>query len=256
MKVRVLGCSGGIGQNLHTSSYMIDGDILLDAGSGVGNLTLEEMQGIKHIFVTHSHLDHVLSIPLLVDTLFSALQDEPLYVHARVETLDVLRKHVFNWQLWPDFSELPDKSNPVLKFIEMKSGDDITILGRRIEMVEVNHTVPACGYIVESTDATFVYSGDTTTNDGLWNRLNELSRLDLMFIETAFSEDEREMAKLSKHYCPSLLAADLKKLKHTPKIGLSHFKPGEEKLIFQQCCDAVENEKELRQLSSNDIFQI
>jgi len=256
MKFRVLGCSGGIGQGLHTSSYMIDDDILLDAGTGVGGLTLEEMHQLKHVFITHSHMDHVLSIPLLVDTLFSDLQKQPLLVYARAETIQILKEHIFNWQLWPDFTELPSKENPVLKLIEMNPGDEMYVGERRIEMVNVNHTVPACAYIVEADDKVFAYSGDTTTNDNLWNRLNQCSKLDFIVVETAFSEEEIELAKLAKHYCPSILAADLKKLNHKVKIGISHLKPGDENHIFQQCCDEVKGEHELCHLANNDNFQI
>ncbi|HEX5636446.1 MAG TPA: MBL fold metallo-hydrolase, partial [Gammaproteobacteria bacterium] len=96
MQLRILGCSGGIGQHLRTSSYMIDDDILLDAGTGVGDLSLDEMRKIRRIFITHSHMDHIVSIPLLIDTLFSSLK-QPLEIHARAETIAMLRKHIFNW---------------------------------------------------------------------------------------------------------------------------------------------------------------
>lgn len=256
MNLRVLGSSGGIGKGLFTSSYLIDDDVLLDAGTGVGSLTLDEMRKLKHVFVTHSHMDHVLSIPLLVDTLFADLQNQPLLVHARAETIAVLKQHVFNWQLWPDFTELPNKQSPVLVFVEMMPGDHVVLGERRIEMVDVNHTVPASAYIVESANKVFVYSGDTTTNDNLWNRLNQLASVDLMIIETAFADEEQELARLARHYCPSLLAADLKKLKHSTMIGISHLKPGAESHIFQQCCDGVENRHNLRHLNSGDVFQI
>ncbi len=256
MKLCVLGCSGGIGQGLHTSSYRIDNDILLDAGSGVGELSLAEMRQLKHIFITHSHMDHVLSIPLLVDTLFADLQQQPLRVYARAETIKVLKEHIFNWQLWPDFTELPNKENPVLQLIEMKPGDKLELSGRCIEMVDVNHTVPACAYIVESENKVFAYSGDTTSNDSLWVSLNRYPRLDFMIIETAFANEELELAKLSRHYCPSLLAEDLQKLKHKTKIGISHLKPGDEQRIFQQCLDAVGAEQELCHLVSGSQFQI
>jgi len=256
MKLRVLGCSGGIGQGLRTSSYMIDNDILLDAGTGVGDLTLQEMRQLTHLFITHSHMDHVLSIPLLVDTLFTELLERPLLVYARKETIKVLKEHMFNWQLWPDFTKLPDESSPVLKFVEMNPGDAVMVGKRRIEMVNVNHTVPASAYIVETPEATFAYSGDTTTNDNLWARLNQLPRLDFMIIETAFTNEDIELARLAKHYCPILLAQDLQKLNHQPKIGISHLKPGAEKLIFEQCQEAVLGKYSCCHLASDDHFQI
>jgi ribonuclease BN (tRNA processing enzyme) len=256
MKLRVLGCSGGIGKGLHTSSYIVDDDILLDAGTGVGDLSLAEMHQLKHIFITHSHMDHVLSIPLLVDTLFADLQQHPLRVYARAETIKVLKAHVFNWHLWPDFTELPSKNAPALQLIEMNPGDELVLGDRHIDMVDVNHTVPACAYIVRSGDTVIAYSGDTTTNTSLWHRLNQYPKLDFMIIETAFAEEEIELAKLAKHYCPSLLVEDLKKLKHKPKIGISHLKPGDEERIFQQCVNEVNGEFELCHLTSNDHFQI
>ncbi len=256
MKLRVLGCSGGIGQGLYTSSYLIDHDTLLDAGSGVGELTLKEMRQLTHIFITHSHMDHILSIPLLVDTLYSHLKKQPLTVYARTETIEALKAHIFNWQIWPDFSELPDKQSPVLKFIEMNPGDVVYVGEKQVEMIDVNHSVPAAAYMVTSNGKSLAYTGDTTTCDALWQRLNQLPELNLLLIEVAFPQEEIELAHLSKHYCPSLMAHDLKKLMHKPQIGVVHFKLGDEKCIFEQCCKAVNNQLKLCHLASGDIFQI
>lgn len=255
MQVRILGCSGGIGHKMRTSSYLVDDDILLDAGTGVGDLPLDEMRKISHIFITHSHMDHVATIPLLVDTLFSDIK-EPVIVHALKETIESLKTHIFNWTIWPDFTELPNKEAPVLKFEEMKVGDVVNLDGRSIEMVEVNHIVPAVAYVVQSSDAVFAYSGDTTTNDTLWQVLNRYPRLDFMVIESGFANHDIELAHLARHYCPSLLAEDLKKLTHNPKIGISHLKPGEETLIMDECRTAFGNDHELHQLSSGDVFKL
>ena len=44
MKLRVLGCSGGIGgRHLRTTSLLVDNDILIDAGTGVGDVSLAEL---------------------------------------------------------------------------------------------------------------------------------------------------------------------------------------------------------------------
>ena len=104
MQVRILGCSGGISGGLRTTSILIDNDVLIDCGTGVGDLSLEELGSIKHIFLTHGHLDHIAFIPLLVDSAFDALVSGPVTIHLQVETLEMLRQHIFNWQIWPDFS--------------------------------------------------------------------------------------------------------------------------------------------------------
>ena len=257
MQLRVLGCSGGIGQNLRTSSYLVDDDILLDAGTGVGDMTLDAMRKLKHIFITHSHMDHIASIPLLVDTLFSDLNEQqPLIVHARQETIATFKKHIFNWEIWPDFTELPSKISPVLEFRPMLPGEVVEVADRSIEMIEVNHTVPAVAYAVTANERVLVYSGDTTTNDNLWQVLNKYPRVDFMVLESAFANHDLELAKLAHHFCPSLLAEDLKKFRHNPRIGISHLKPGQEALIMQECHVAFGEHRDLCQLSSNDLFQI
>ena len=255
MQLRILGCSGGIGQYLRTSSYLIDEDILLDAGTGVGDMSLREMRRLKHIFITHSHMDHIACIPLLVDTLFSDLK-QPLIVHARQETIDCLKQHVFNWSIWPDFTQLPSKESPVLAFKVMEPGEEVELDNRKIKMIEVNHTVPAVAYIVKTDHRVIAYSGDTTTNDSLWQALNELERLDFLIVEAAFANHDLQLANLASHYCPSLLGADLQKLKHNPKLGITHLKPGEEQMIMDECQSTFGAGRVLHQLSCGDTFNI
>lgn len=255
MKVRVLGCSGGIYQNVATTSFLVDDDILIDAGTGVCDLTLDEMRGIKHIFITHSHLDHVASIALLADTLFDELIAQPLIVHAQPETIKALQEHIFNWTIWPDFTALPDESNAVLKLEVMPAGSTIELSGRKIESIRVNHSVPGVGYCVEANGRAFAFSGDTTSNDNFWVTLNKYDSLNLLFIEAAFADKEIELAKLAYHYCPQLLAEDLPKLKQKTKICISHLKPGCEQEIMDQCREALPD-WDICKLNSGDVFQV
>jgi len=255
MQIRVLGCSGGICQGMATTSFLIDKDILIDAGTGVSELTLEEMRHIRHIFITHSHLDHISSIPLLADTLFDSLVGDPIIVHAQKKTLEVLQNHIFNWDVWPDFTALPHKTNAVLKLNTMKAGTTTELDGRKLEMIPVNHAVPGVGYHLESGGKSFAFSGDTTSNESLWDALNKHDGLDLLFIETAFANKDIELARLAFHYCPELLAMDLLKLKHRPTLCISHLKPGEEDIIMRECHEALP-EWELKQLKSGDVFEL
>ena len=255
MKVSVLGCSGGIDQNAATTSFLIDDDILLDAGTGVNCLSLEQMRSIKHVFVTHSHLDHIASIPFLADTLFESLIGQPLVVHALPETIEALQKHIFNWTIWPNFTELPDSDNAVLKFEAMTPGSSVELSGRQIEMIAVNHTVPAAGYRVESHGKAFAFSGDTTTNDSFWAGLNKHDELELLFVESAFSNEDMALAEKAFHYCPILLAEDLAKLKHKAKVCISHLKPGSCEQILGQCHAALPD-WDLHQLKTGDVFEL
>ena len=255
MQVRVLGCSGGIAKGVATTSFLIDDDILIDAGTGVCGLTLEEMHKIKHIFITHSHLDHIASIPLLTDTLFESLIGNPLVVHAQRKTIQVMREHIFNWSVWPDFTALPHKTNAVLKFKSMTAGSTMEIGGRKIEMITVNHSVPGVGYRIESRGKSFAFSGDTTSNENLWSVLNRHRKLDLFIVESAFANKDAELARVAFHYCPDSLAADLIKLKHSPDVYITHLKPGEESIIMKECRHNMP-ERNLGRLKTGDVFEL
>ena len=255
MQIRVLGCSGGIFQGAATTSFRIDDDILIDAGTGVAELTLEEMRALRHIFITHSHLDHIASVPLLADSVFDSLVGDPIIVHAREHTLVALKQHIFNGAIWPDFTELPDPARAVLKLEPMHAGTYIAVDGRQIQMIPVNHTVPAVAYRIESAGRSFAFSGDTTSNEGLWAALNGHEGLDLLFIESAFANKDIELARKASHYCPRLLAKDLSRLKHRPRVCISHLKPGEEELIMKECREALPG-WEIHQLQGGDVFEL
>ena len=253
MQLRILGCSGGIGGDLRTTSMLLDHDTLIDAGTGVGDLSINELAQIDHIFVTHSHMDHVATIPFIADTV-GWMRDRPLTVHATRETLAILREHLFNWKLWPDFSQIPSATNPVMRFETVSLGDTVMLDGRAITPLPANHVVPAVGYHLDSGRASLVFTGDTTTNDALWPIVNRIANLKYLIIENALSDRDRELALLSKHLCPSLLAAELAKLKLTPEIYITHLKPRESELIMQQITVTVK-ERRVRMLQNNHVFE-
>jgi len=255
MQIRVLGCSGGVGQGRATTSFLVDRDVLIDAGTGACELALDELNAVQDIFVTHAHLDHIAAIPLLADTLFDQLVDRPIRVHGLQKTLDVLHRHIFNGQIWPDFTILPHPDRPVLRLQSIQPGSLIEIDGRLIEAIEVSHTVPAAAYRVEAGGRSFAFSGDTTSNRALWAALNRHPELDLLFVESAFANKDLELATAARHYCPELLALDLRQLKHQPAVCISHLKPGEEALIMKECREALP-QWQLKQLRSGDVFEL
>lgn len=239
MNIRVLGCSGAIAAGYKTTAFLLGDDVLIDAGTGVGDLPLQALAAIDHILLTHSHLDHVLGIPLLADAVLrlrAAAGRPPIQVHALPETLNALRQHIFNGAIWPDFTALPSRDAPVLSLHPFQIGDRLYIAGHDVEVLPAVHTVPAVGFAVDggpaSGHAHWVFTGDTGPNPALWRRLAEL-RLSHLVIETAFSDDEAAVARVSQHLCPEELGHELAQLAGSVDVHITHIKPGEVDAVMQ-----------------------
>ena len=241
MQVRVLGCSGSIAQGCRTSSFLLDDDVLIDAGTGVGDLTLDELARIDHILLSHSHLDHVLSVGLLADSVMRRrVGRPPIRVHALPATIEALRQHIFNGVIWPDFTRLPSADAPVLAFSPIEVGQVVRLGTRRIEVLSAHHTVPAVGYAVLGAEGTnqgaWVYTGDTGPNPALWARLAQM-RVGALVIETAFRDDERQLARISRHLCPTALGNELAQLGPDAQpltVYITHIKPGETDTVMRE----------------------
>lgn len=237
MQIEVLGCAGGIGKQdnhvLRTTSFLLDDDILIDAGTGVGELSVPALCKINHIFITHSHLDHITSIPFLLDTVLG-LREGYITVYALAETIRTLKMHIFNWKIWPDFSVIPSEDQPLLRYQTIEVGETVSLNARHITAIPANHVVPALGYHVSHCDNGFVFSGDSTDNDAFWDTVRNISNIKYLVVETAFCNQEKALAELSKHYCPSMLVKRLNELKQDLEVYITHLKPGSELVIMQQ----------------------
>ncbi|MGH8858936.1 MAG: MBL fold metallo-hydrolase [Polaromonas sp.] len=234
MKVRVLGCSGAIAKDCRTTSFLLDHDVLVDAGTGVGDLTLDEMAGIDHVLLTHSHLDHVAALPLMVDAI-AARRSTPIQIHALQGTIDALKAHIFNNTIWPDFSRIPTPAAPFISFHPLALGQTLLLAGKQVEVLPAVHTVPAVGYAVATSKGCWVFTGDTEQNPALWARINQMN-VAMLVIETAFSNRERDLAKRSSHLSPHVLANELDCIargKNYP-IYITHTKPAETELIMAE----------------------
>src|SRR3569832_451517 len=189
MRVRVLGCSGAIAKDCRTTSFLLDSDVLIDCGTGVGDLTLSEMKGIDYVLLTHSHLDLIASLPLMLDAIASSLT-KPVQVHALPGTIAALRAHIFNNVIWPDFSRIPTPDKPFITFHEIHVGETLEFRGKRIEVLPAVHTVPACGYAATSGKGCWIFTGDTERNPAVWRRLNQMDVAALV-VEKALSNREQ-----------------------------------------------------------------
>lgn len=255
MRIRVLGCSGGIGAGSLTSALLIDNDVLIDAGTGIGDLDLQDIDSIRHVFLTHSHLDHIAGLPMLVDRLFDENFTTPLTVYAREETLRAIQEHLFNGVIWPDFAKLPSAENPMLRYRVCSPGDTVTIGHRDFYAVDVMHSVPSLGYTVQNSGGVFAVSGDTKTNETLWPVLNACAELKVLVIEVSFPDEMQELANVAGHYTPKTLTDDLRRLQHNPEIWVTGMKPGEEERILEQVTSAAPD-KNIRMLSRGTVLTV
>ena len=255
MRIQVLGCSGGIGGGSRTSALLIDNDVLIDAGTGIGDLALTDLDSIRHVFLTHAHLDHIAGLPMLVDRVFDENFAQPMTVYARAETLRAIQDHLFNGVIWPDFSNLPAAENPMLRYHLLCPGDTVTIKHREFHAVDVMHSVPSLGYTVQNSGGAFAVSGDTKTNETLWPVLNACDDLRVLVIEVSFPDEMEQLAADAGHYCPRTLTRDLQQLKHEPEIWLTGMKPGEEDRILEQVIAAAP-EKNIHMLSRGTVLTV
>lgn len=254
MKLKVLGCSGSIGgQHQRTTSLLVDDDMLIDAGTGVGDLEIAQLAKIDHVFLTHSHLDHIACLPFIPDTV-GELRDKPLTVYATAETRRILESHVFNWVIWPDFATIPSAAAPFLRFQTVTLGETIVLGGRRITVLPAEHTVPAVGYQIDSGNGSLVFTGDTTSNDALWEVVNHITNLRYLLIETAFANRDAELALLSKHLCPDTLERELQKLKRDAEVFVTHLKPAQISETTQEIA-RCKSRYALRVLQTGDLFE-
>jgi ribonuclease BN (tRNA processing enzyme) len=175
-------------------------------------------------------------------------------VHATEATINILKLHVFNWDIWPDFTVIPNEKQPYLRFEPLCLGETITLGERKITALPANHIVPAVGYQLDSGKASLVFSGDTANCDELWAAVNRIQNLKYLIVETAFCNAEIELARMSKHFCPLTLAADLQKLQLNPTVFITHLKPGEVELTMQEIAQCVKGFA-LQMLKNGQAFE-
>lgn len=225
MKIRILGCYGAELPGFKTMSFLLNGTVLLDAGSATSSLTIEEQEKITDILITHSHLDHIKDILFLADNL-AGRKHTPINLIATDDIIAIIQTSFLNNTIWPDFTLIPTVNDPIIRFNPLRTEEEVRIDHLRVKAVEVNHTVKGVGYFVRDGNGSFLHSGDTGPTERLWRIANETEDLRAVFIETSFPNEMERVAEISKHLTPKLLKEELKKLKRTDiPIYVIHMKP-------------------------------
>ncbi|MDX8384334.1 MAG: 3',5'-cyclic-nucleotide phosphodiesterase [Ghiorsea sp.] len=260
MKIRILGCYGGQLLGFHLTSFLVNDTILLDAGSPTEALTLEEQNKIEHIFLSHTHLDHIKDIAFLADNRslkrWSGGSGSAITIHSLQDNLDTLSTHFLNNKVWPDFTAIPTKKDGILRMQKFEPEQTITVDGLKITPIQVNHPVPCTGFLLDQDGAQMIFSADTGHTDRIWEIANQQPNLKALIIDCSFPNSCEELADMSGHLTPQGMAKELRKLDKLGEfpIYLYHMKP--ETLTIMASEVQAENIPHLRMLTQVDELVI
>jgi cAMP phosphodiesterase len=226
--LEILGCHGGSVPNRRLPSFLINGHLLLEAGSVTSALPLGVQAGIHHVLLSHAHLDHTVGLAFLVDNTQSAQT-----AHGRGATViaasipsvvDDLRAHCFNNRLWPDFTRLPTPEEPGLRFETLHEGEPVEFGDLTVVPVPVHHAVPATGFVLHDGVTGMVFSGDTGPTSDIWKVAHGFKGIRAIVVETAFPNRLEDLARVSGHFTPALLEREMEKMPAAP-LWVYHIKP-------------------------------
>lgn len=236
MELRVLGCHGGETPRHRTTSFLIDDRVGLDAGAITSRLELPEQARIEGVLVSHAHLDHIRDLATLADNRCQ-LGAAPLVVAGTAATLDTLRRHFFNDQLWPDFSVIPSREQPTIVYRELALDTPVELFGYEVRAIPVNHTIDATGFLVSDASSALGFSGDTGPTDRFFEVLNATPNLRALLMEVSFPNHLQALATMSGHHTPQTLAKDLAKLSLPRDLAtyLYHIKPPFQAEVEREC---------------------
>lgn len=224
--IKILGAYGGKSTNMQLTSLQLSKEVVLDAGNileGLGN----GIKNINHVFITHSHLDHINDIGFLIDATFDQ-RKETLKIYGRKKTLEDIQNHILNWDIWPDFTKinLIDSQKKAIELIPIELNETIEVDGCKIKAIENNHTSSSNGYVIEKQNSALLFSSDTYCCDTIWEEVNGNEKISSIIMDVSFPSRMAQLAFDSKHLTPSLLQEELKKLKRDDVIvHINHIKP-------------------------------
>lgn len=228
MKLQLLpstfGENGIASAQQHLACFVIDNCLAIDAGSLAMSTSPEQKMLIRDVVLTHAHLDHIAGLPLFVDDLFATLK-EPIRVYASKKVIRCLHEHIFNWEIYPRFSELTNDYGAVLEFRKFKLGETFDIKHLKLKALNVNHKVPTVGFIVSDQNSSIAFTSDTSKMTGFWKKINKEEKIDAVLIECAFPNGLRKLAEVSHHLTPDCLREEIGKLKIDCPIYVVNLKP-------------------------------
>ena len=211
------------------TSFLIDGTVVVDAGAITRALTIEEQRKIRHVLISHTHMDHTATLPFLIENIFGTLP-EPVSIYCAKQALGVVRRHLFNNDTWPDFTRIPDHVEPTVRFQEIVPEEPFTITGLsggdlEITAIPVDHIVPTTAFLFRQGSSRVIFTSDTGPTERVWQVANETPDLKALITECSFPNRMQAVADISLHLTPAALAGELAKLHREVPVLIYHFKP-------------------------------
>ncbi|MDF1527028.1 MAG: 3',5'-cyclic-nucleotide phosphodiesterase [bacterium] len=189
-------------------------------------MDFQDQKVIENIFITHAHLDHIKAVAFFADNLVTRGANHTVFLYSDPEVIEILKRHLFNGLVWPDFSLIPSPDNPAIQYVSMEPETTVQLNKHRVTAYHVNHTTPAVGFLVENEEGKkVVYTGDTGPTEQPWHACDE-HVLDGVIVEVSFPNRMTELAINTGHLTPDLLAREVLKMKNLPlRFFISHSKP-------------------------------
>lgn len=223
----------------HLTCFVIDDLVAIDAGSLAMAASPLQLGQIRDVVLTHAHLDHIAGLPLFIDDLFSSLS-EPVTIYSTESVMQTLERDIFNWSVYPRFSELSNQNGPVLKYRTFGEAEKFTVKHLTFQPVSVNHKVPSTGFLVTDGRSTIGLSGDTAEMNGFWDLINSTDDLSAILLECAFPDELEDLARVSHHLTPRRLKLELEKCERSCPIYVVNLKPMFRESIVDQLAELKE----------------
>ena len=224
MKVRVAASTcGGSSKLQYASSYIVDDCLAIDAGCLGMRGTPHQQAEIRHVFLTHSHIDHIATLPIFVENAFEPGR-QPVAIYGAPEALENIQRHIFNDEIWPNFVRLSINGHPLVKLVPLNEGSPVRIGALSITPVAVHHVVPTYGYIITDGTSTVAFGADSGPTDRIWKLARNSPGPLLVFLEASFPDEMHSLATISGHLTPALFAAEVRKMPEAKTLVAMHIK--------------------------------
>jgi ribonuclease BN (tRNA processing enzyme) len=223
MKAMLVPSAPGAGVLQYLTTLLVNDAVALDAGSLGFYATPADQARVRHVFLTHSHMDHVASLPIFLENVADDTADCPT-VYATEPVLEVLRTDVLNDRLFPDFVRLSRAGPPLVRLEPITPGVPVRVAGLTVTAVAVDHVVPTVAYLIDDGTAALAFVTDTAPTDAVWEAANRCPRLAAVFLELTFPAAQAWLADVAKHLTPAQFATELRKLKPAVPVYAVHLK--------------------------------